>query len=116
MSERIDDLTVKLRDDRLNQWAYGGGEYKLSDRVIKFVKENKYSQDEIVLAHILAFGFITNKECNELYGFRHLPSIIQTIEKKIEKDGKAIKTTPKDGESRFGKARPYFEYSVESAA
>lgn len=41
----------------------------------------KYNQREVILLHLLENGYITNKDCNELYGFRHLPSIIRDLKK-----------------------------------
>ena len=39
------------------------------------------NQREVILLHLVNNGKITNKECNELYGFRHLPSIIRDLKK-----------------------------------
>ena len=39
------------------------------------------NQREVILLHLVNNGMITNKDCNELYGFRHLPSIIRDLKK-----------------------------------
>lgn len=43
------------------------------------IERQKLTQQEVILLHLLYNGFITNKDCNECYGFRHLPSIIRDL-------------------------------------
>lgn len=40
------------------------------------------SQEEKVLLHLLKYGKINSKVCNEIYGFRHLPSVIRYLKKR----------------------------------
>lgn len=40
------------------------------------------SQAERVYNHLQVFGFITNAQAHEMYGIRHLPSVIRDIKKK----------------------------------
>lgn len=95
-SRKINELIQVLREDRLNSSNYYWNEYlkikeyKLSDKIKALIFQNKMQQPDVVIAHIKAFGFITNKECNDIYGYRHLPSIIQ----KIEKRNYVVKTRP----------------------
>ena len=42
------------------------------------------TQEERIIAHLKVFGTITNKQCNENYGYRHLPSIIRNIKKQTD--------------------------------
>ena len=46
-----------------------------------FITKCNLNQREVILLHLLNNGYITNKDCNELYGFRHLPSIIRDLKK-----------------------------------
>lgn len=39
------------------------------------------TQAERVYNHLQLWGFITNAQSNEIYGFRHLPAIIRDIKK-----------------------------------
>jgi len=112
--DKVQELAIKLQRDRLNPENYAGGFYKLGEFLKRFIKENKFSQDEIILAHILGFHHITNAECNEIYGFRHLPSIIQTIEEKIKP--RVVNSVPTPGTNRFGEKTTYHEYSLGEVA
>lgn len=44
--------------------------------------QDKMSQEDRILFHLIINGKISNKECNELYGFRHLSSVIRYLRKK----------------------------------
>ena len=41
------------------------------------------SQAERVYNHLQIFGFITNAQANDMYGFRHLPAIIRDIKEQF---------------------------------
>ena len=58
----------------------------------------KMSQEDRILLHLIQYGKISNKECNEIYGFRHLPSVIRYLRKR----GIKINNDPQVGNSRFG--------------
>ena len=58
------------------------------------------SQAERVYNHLQVFGFITNAQAHEMYGIRHLPSVIRDIKKKYN-----IEFEPNErvtGVNRFG--------------
>ena len=58
----------------------------------------KMSQEDRILLHLINNGKISNKECNEIYGFRHLPSVIRYLRTRNIK----INSEPKYGDNRFG--------------
>lgn len=57
------------------------------------------TQAERVYNHLLVFGFITNAQAHEMYGIRHLPSVIRDIKEKYEAEFDKEKVT---GCNRFG--------------
>ena len=52
---------------------------KIIDR--EEITKRNYNQREVILLHLIENGYITNKDCNEAYGYRHLPSIIRDLKK-----------------------------------
>ncbi len=68
----------------------------------------KMSQEDRILLHLINNGKISNKECNEIYGFRHLPSVIRYLRKK----GIKITSEPKTGENRFGGNVYWVDYTL----
>ena len=66
------------------------------------------SQEDRILLHLIHNGKISNKECNEIYGFRHLPSVIRYLRKR----GIKITSEPKNGENRFGQAAYWVDYTL----
>lgn len=108
--QAIRDLTRHLIADWASIYNWfknartGKMEYFLSDFVKSFINENKLQQPDVVIAHIKAFGFITNKICRDRYGYNHLPSVIQ----KIERRNYVVKTRPiQDAEfNRFNQHLP----------
>lgn len=40
---------------------------------------SKMSQEDTVLLHLINNGKINNNECREMYGFKHLPSVIRYL-------------------------------------
>lgn len=112
--DKVQELALELQKDKFNPNNYQDGVYKLGWTLKTHIKENKFSQDEIILAHLLGFGTVTNAECSDTYGFRHLPSIIQIIEEKIRPG--VVNSIPKQGENRFGEKTTYHEYSLGGAS
>lgn len=45
------------------------------------ITQRNLNQREVILLHLIENGYITNKDCNEGYGYRHLPSIIRDLKK-----------------------------------
>lgn len=45
----------------------------------RFIEENKLTQNEVVLLHLIKNDYITNKQASDNYGFHHLPGIIRNL-------------------------------------
>ena len=56
--------------------------------------QKNMSQEDVILLHLIKHGKISNKECNNIYGFTHLPSVIRYLRK--------IVNDPHYGKNRFG--------------
>lgn len=104
--QKIRELTRLLINDWASSFNWfknartGKMEYFLSDLVKNFICENKLQQPDVVIAHIKAFGGITNNICRNRYGYNHLPSVIQ----KIENRNYVVKTRPVE-EAEFNRFR-----------
>ena len=68
----------------------------------------KMSQEDRILLHLINNGKISNKECNEIYGFRHLPSVIRYLRKRNIN----ITSEPRNGENRFGGRVYWVDYTL----
>lgn len=68
----------------------------------------KMSQEDRILLHLINNGKISNKECNEIYGFRHLPSVIRYLRKR----GIKITSEPRNGDNRFGGKVYWVDYTL----
>lgn len=68
------------------------------------------SQMERVYKHLLARGSITNSEAHNVYGIRHLPSVIRDIKKHY---GVNIVDTWVKGINRFKEKCHWKAYSLE---
>lgn len=68
------------------------------------------SQIERIYAHLQIRGSITNAEAHELYGIRHLPSVIRDIKKKHSVN---IADEWKDGKNRYGEKCRWKLYSLQ---
>lgn len=68
----------------------------------------KMSQEDRILLHLINNGKISNKECNEIYGFRHLPSVIRYLRKRNIK----ITSEPRNGNNRFGGKVYWVDYTL----
>ena len=66
------------------------------------------SQEDRILLHLIQYGKISNKECNEIYGFRHLPSVIRYLRKR----GIKITSEPRNGDNRFGGKVYWVDYTL----
>ena len=68
------------------------------------------SQKDMVREHLGMFGYITDKQAEELYGCNRLAARISDLR---HHDGMGIKTKRKYGTNRFGKKVPYSVYVLE---
>ncbi len=68
----------------------------------------KMSQEDRILLHLINNGKISNAECNEIYGFRHLPSVIRYLRKR----GIKIPSIQKHGDNRFGGRVYWVDYTL----
>lgn len=68
------------------------------------------SQIERVYAHLQIRGSITNAEAHNLYGIRHLPSVIRDIKKKYSVN---ITDEWRDGENRYSEKCRWKVYKIE---
>ncbi len=69
----------------------------------------KMSQEDRILLHLINHKKISNKECNEIYGFRHLPSVIRYLRKRNIQ----IKSVANSGKNRFGGSVYWVDYTLE---
>lgn len=75
----------------------------------ELIKNSNLNQREVVLLHLVKNGFITNKDCNECYGYRHLPSIIRDLKKLY---GAKFDTITQKQVNRFAQKTDYVEYHL----
>lgn len=66
------------------------------------------SQEDRILLHLINNGKISNAECNEIYGFRHLPSVIRYLRKRNIR----IKSVQRTGDNRFGGRVYWVDYTL----
>lgn len=71
------------------------------------------SQLERVYAHLEVFGTITNAQAHEMYGIRHLPSVIRDIKKR---KNATITTEWTEGKNRFGEKCRWEIYKLARSA
>ena len=71
------------------------------------------TQEERIIAHLKVFGTITNKQSNENYGYRHLPTIIRNIKKQTDL---TIYYWWEAGFNRFGEKTRWKVYSLKPNA
>ena len=72
--------------------------------------QTNMSQEDRILFHLIVNKKISNKECNEIYGFRYLPSVIRYLRKK----GIQITSEPRNGENRFGGKVYWVDYVLKA--
>ena len=82
---------------------------KIIDR--EQIERQKLNQQEVILLHLLYNGFITNKDCNECYGFRHLPSIIRNLK---EDWGVTFDTIKQKSLNRYKQKTGFVEYPISN--
>lgn len=76
----------------------------------------KWSQIDIVEHHLLEKGQITNMEAHDLYGIRHLPSVIKDLKDRLmEKRTYYIDFEDKTGVNRFGNKVKFRVYKLMKA-
>lgn len=68
----------------------------------------RMSQEDRILLHLINNGKISNAECNEIYGFRHLPSVIRYLRKR----GIKITSEQRNGDNRFGGRVYWVDYTL----
>ena len=86
-----------------------GGTMKIIDR--EEITKRNYNQREVILLHLIENGYITNKDCNEAYGFRHLPSIIRDLKKLY---GCQFDCPIQKQFNRFGQKTEFTEYHLKN--
>lgn len=72
------------------------------------------SQAERVYNHLQVFGSITNAQAHEMYGIRHLPSVIRDIKEKFK-----VEFEPNEritGCNRFGEKVWWEKYKLKPKA
>ncbi|MBQ8636300.1 hypothetical protein IJX73_00765 [bacterium] len=74
--------------------------------------QQNMSQEDRILCHLIVNGKISNKECNEIYGFRHLPSVIRYLRKRNIN----IKSVQRTGENRFSSKVYWVDYTLAPPA
>lgn len=73
----------------------------------------KMSQIDIVEHHLMETGQITNMEAHDLYGIRHLPSVIKDLKDRLmEKRIYYIDFEDKTGVNRFGNTVRFRVYKL----
>lgn len=70
--------------------------------------ENTQNQCHLVMAHLKANGFITDREAYDVYGIRRLAAVIWTL----KHTGNNIVSEMKTGVNRFGKTVRFAEYRL----
>lgn len=70
------------------------------------------TQAQRIYTHLQIWGSITNKQANEDYGIRHLPSVIRDIKKKYGVEFRKERITGEH--NRFGDAVWYDVYFLKS--
>lgn len=73
------------------------------------IERQKLNQQEVILIHLLYNGYITNKDCNECYGYRHLPSIIRDLKKNWYV---TFDTIEQKSLNRYKQKTEYVEYHI----
>ena len=79
------------------------------------IEQKNLNQQEVILLHLLNIGFITNKICQEAYGYIHGPKIIANLKKNY---GAQIKTYKQKGLNilnRYKQKTEFVEYHLENA-
>ena len=76
-----------------------------------FIRRCNLNQKEVILLHLVKNGYITNKQCNEGYGYRHLPGIIRDLKKYY---GAKIMTIGQRGLNQFKQKTNYVEYHIQN--
>lgn len=69
------------------------------------------SQAERVYNHLQIFGSITNAQAHEMYGIRHLPSVIRDIKKKYNTEFEPNERVK--GCNRFGEPVWWEKYKLK---
>lgn len=78
-----------------------------------FDKFCKKSQREKVMWHLLEFGSITNRQCCDIYGIRHTPSVIRDLREILKRKNEyKIINQRKTGCDRFGNGCYWDEYKL----
>lgn len=75
------------------------------------IETQNLNQQEVILLHLLYNGYITNKDCNECYGYRHLPSIIRNLKKYWSVQ---FKTYGQKSLNRYKQKTDYVEYHIQN--
>ena len=74
-----------------------------------YINKHKLNHQEVVLLHLLHFGYITNHICSLAYGYDNGESIIRNLKKHW---GVTFDTIKQKGITRFKKKSEYVEYHI----
>lgn len=77
-----------------------------------YITKHKLNQQEVVLLHLLNFGYITNKICGDAYGYENGESVIRYLKKDY---GVTFDTITKRGlnvVNRYKQKSNYVEYHI----
>lgn len=77
----------------------------------EFIRRCNLNQREVILLHLVKNGYITNKDCNEGYGYRHLPAIIRDLKRYY---GTNIETISQKSLNRFTQKTNFVEYHLKN--
>lgn len=79
-----------------------------------FLVFRKRTQAQKMWWHLKLFNKITSADAEDIYGFRHPPSIIRDIRKKLKQENSQywIENITKTGVDRWGNACKYDEYTL----
>lgn len=103
---------INMLEDKLPPELFK--EVKKYISIEKIDNEEKLTQAERVLNHLMIHGSITNMQCHLLYGIRHCPSVIRNIKKKLRIEGKyKIETEDKKGCDRYGNKTTWVSYIIK---
>lgn len=98
---------------RLNLYKYDTS--KLNISYTWFLVFRKRTQAQKMWWHLKTFKKITSANAEDIYHFRHPPSIIRDIRKKLISEGSdyQINNVTKEGVDWWGNACKYDEYTLE---
>ena len=77
-----------------------------------YITKHKLNQQEVVLLHLLNFGYITNKICSDAYGYENGESIIRYLKEDYGVTFDTIKKRGLNIVNRYKQKSNYVEYHI----